>query len=100
MEMSEQLTMLIVLILVLGLAYMGVNFWSKRNRAAGGGGPARQNTDPADLLLEEVGEERPRAKSRERDIQQRFQLQGRDAEMAAKVLKRMLKQDQQKNNRG
>ncbi|MDA0746745.1 MAG: hypothetical protein O2954_09500 [bacterium] len=101
MEFGEQLTMLIVLIVVLGLAYMGVTFWSKKNKAAqiagGAASPKDGSAGQKDFLLEEIEEERPKPKSQKGDLQQRFQLQGRDAEVAAKVLKRMLKKDQPKD---
>ena len=107
MDFTEEVTMLVGLILVLGLAYMGVTFWSKRPVAPGaaggdgtaaGGAAGKGQNAVADMALEELEEKQPPAHvDRQTDLKERFQLSGKDAEVAAKVLKRMLKQG--KDNR-
>ena len=95
MDFGEQLTMLIVMIVLLGAAYFGVTTWSKRagdrqaNSPAAGGGVDDDEFDVAGDLREALKDRDAVAKQRE----QRFKLTGKDAEVAAKVLKRMLKQD-------
>jgi hypothetical protein len=100
MNFTEELTMLVGLILVLGLAYMGVTFWSKRpvapGAAGGGGAGGADGTGSnavADMALDELEENEPkRPVDRQTNLKERFKLSGKDAEVAAKVLKRMLKQ--------
>ena len=96
MGFGEQLTYLLVLIVVLGAAYFLVTMWSKKSAgaanpagpgSAGGAGDVDEFDVAADLR-EAVDARDDVAKQRE----QRFNLTGRDAEVAAKVLKRMLKQ--------
>ena len=95
MDFGEQLTMLIVLIVSLGAAYFGVTTWSKRaasrqaNSPVVGGGVGDDEFDAAGDLREAMKDRDAVAKQREK----RFQLTGKDAEVAAKVLKRMLKED-------
>ena len=95
MDFGEQLTMLIVVIVLLGAAYFGVTTWSKRSgsgqaNASGARGVVDHDEFDAASDLRQAMESRDVvAKQREK----RFQLTGKDAEVAAKVLKRMLKQD-------
>jgi hypothetical protein len=101
MDFADEATMLVGLILVLGLAYMGVTFWSKKSGAPkagggmGGGGEGNSagggpNAMPGmDELDDNPANSRPVDKATA--LRERFKLQGRDAEVAAKVLKRMLK---------
>ncbi|HAA75604.1 TPA: hypothetical protein DCE37_10820 [Candidatus Latescibacteria bacterium] len=109
MDYTAEVTQLLVIVIVLGAAYIGVQVWtrSQKNRdgggggllgrfggggdsagAAGGGAPLGGGLDDEDSDLGGVGG----GKGSDRN-KGRFQLQGRDAEVAAKVLKRMLKQD-------
>ena len=97
MGFGEQLTMLIVLIVLLGVAYFMITTWSKRSQITAERESARraqasdegEEFDKAGDLREALRDRDVVAKQRER----RFQLTGKDAEVAAKVLKRMLKQD-------
>ena len=98
MDAGEQLMMMLMIILVLGLAYFGVSFWSKRMGASKDGSGAGGGTGagaPGNLshLLDEVEEVQSDSQTREKRTQ-RLDLTGARAEMAAKVLKRMLKEDQ------
>ena len=109
MDYTAEVTQLLVIVIVLGAAYIGVQVWtrSQKNRdgggggilgrfggggdsagAAGGGAPLGGRLDDEESDLGGVGG----GKGSDRN-KGRFQLQGRDAEVAAKVLKRMLKQD-------
>lgn len=110
MDFSDELVMLILVILVLGLAYMGLSYWSNRaptggagsgggtgvGKGAGGGFGAMAGSgfagegDDASAPLNDGMASRPDVGSRKNE--KRFNLQGKDAELAAKVLKRMLKQ--------
>ena len=103
MDAADELTMVVGMILVLGLAYMGVTFWSKKAGTPSSGGPgggqggigekgSAQQEAIDKLLLDEVQEKKSGGVKRDGQLRERFQLQGKDAEMAAKVLKRMLKQ--------
>ena len=109
MGFEEQLTTLLILILVLGLAYAGVNYWSRKGadlkggllgKLVGGGGAASSDElAPGAGLDGDMGDEGPRPSmsatgERVRQLNKRYELSGKDAEMAAKVLKRMLKQDE------
>ena len=116
MNFADEATMLVGLILVLGLAYMGVTFWSKKSGSSSGGGgilgglsggadtsvgaggPATNAV--ADMALDELEEKQPADKNVDRttELRKRFKLEGKDAEVAAKVLKRMLSQDGDQNN--
>ncbi len=105
--MGEAVQM-IVIIVVLVIAYVGITAWTKRpgrgggGDAAGGGvtgaggGPLSDGVDdPAGAAS--LGDTiQSRGGSGSRRDEKRFQLQGHDAEMAARVLKRMLKQDKDK----
>lgn len=100
MGFTDQLTQLIVVVVVLILAYFGVMMWTKRvgkEGGTGGGGlfglGGGSHTAPsASLGLNDHAAETEIPKSTDR-TKGRFNLTGRDAEVAAKVLKRMLKQD-------
>ncbi len=100
MDSGEQLVMMLMVILVLGLAYFGVTFWSTRRSAStdgpgAGGGPGGSEL-PAHLshLLDETEPVESASDARQKRTQ-RLDLTGARAEMAAKVLKRMLKDDRQ-----
>ena len=115
MSFADEATMLVGLILVLGLAYMGVTFWSKKSgsssggggilgglsggadTSAGAGGPATNAV--ADMALDELKDKQPADQTVDRatELRNRFKLEGKDAEVAAKVLKRMLNQDGDQN---
>ena len=115
MNFADEATMLVGLILVLGLAYMGVTFWSKKSgsssggggilgglsggadTSAGAGGPATNAV--ADMALDELKDKQPADQTVDRatELRNRFKLEGKDAEVAAKVLKRMLNQDGDQN---
>lgn len=109
MDYSAELTQLVIIAVVLGAAWFGVNIWTRRmkNRdpeaggggmgmfGGGGGAAGGSAADPGtagggldgdidDVSIPKSGPDRHKG---------RFQLTGRDAETAAKVLKRMLKQD-------
>ncbi len=99
MEAGDQLTVLGLLIVVLGVAYFGLTAWTKRSgkaaakEAAGppGGPGVADDVDMAADLRDAVDSRDQAAKQREK----RFNLTGKDAETAAKVLKRMLRQDRE-----
>jgi hypothetical protein len=95
MGFGEQLTMLIVLIVVLGVAYFAITTWSKRAEAKQASAP-KAGTGLGDDEFDAAGDLREALKDRDavaKRREQRFQLTGKDAEVAAKVLKRMLRQD-------
>ena len=109
MDYAAEATQLFVIVVVLVVAYFGVMFWTKRvnNRpqgeAGGGGGgglggffsggaSVGGSSGMAGVSDEDIGTTSGKKKGADRN-KGRFQLQGRDAEVAAKVLKRMLKQD-------
>ena len=116
MNFADEATMLVGLILVLGLAYMGVTFWSKKSGSSSGGGgilgglsggadtsagPGGPATNAvADMALDELKDKQPADQTVDRatELRNRFKLEGKDAEVAAKVLKRMLNQDGDQNN--
>ena len=102
MGFTEQLTLLVAIIIVLGVILTVVTMWSKRSGSASGGGGGGGlfglgggGGDSIDLEnqidLDEVVEEYPRPGDRKKGP--RFELKGPQAEIAAKVLKRWLKQD-------
>lgn len=99
MAFGEQLTMLLVLIVLLGTAYFAVTTWSKRNRKQGSeGGRAALDAGGGEDEVDSASDLRRAMKDRDalaRQREKRFQLTGKDAEVAAKVLKRMLKQDRE-----
>lgn len=101
MSSGVQLTQLIVIIVILVAAYFGVMMWTKRvgkegsagggllglGGDAGGGGATGGGEDGRSSVS--YDDQVPKGPDRKKG---RFDLQGRDAEVAAKVLKRMLKQ--------
>lgn len=105
--MGEAVQMIVVIV-VLVIAYAGIMAWTKRSGKGGGGGVAGGGVSGAgDGPLSEGldglagtsslgGAVKSRSGSGSRRDEKRFQLQGHDAEMAARVLKRMLKQDKDK----
>jgi len=96
--MSDELTQMVLIVVVLIVAYAGLKAWTKRSGQggdAGGAGSTGLGTQHEQMLANleaEIEVERP--KSRKERNEERFTLTGKDAEAAAKVLKRMLKQDQ------
>ena len=98
MSFADEATMLVGLILVLGLAYMGVTFWSKKSGSSSAGGPATNAV--ADMALDQLEDKQPANQTVDRatELRVRFKLEGKDAEVAAKVLKRMLNQGGDQND--
>jgi len=107
MDYTEQATQLFLVVVVLVAAYFGVMVWTRRvnnnnpgegggggfgGMMGGGGGGAAGGVQGTGLSDDGDVASGPGGKSADRN-KGRFQLQGRDAEVAAKVLKRMLKQD-------
>ena len=98
MSFMDQLTQLIVVVVMLVVAYFGVMVWTRRaNKEGGGGGlfgmgggAGAESGGAHDLDDVSAGPDIPKSADRNKG---RFNLTGRDAEVAAKVLKRMLKQD-------
>ena len=99
--------MLLAIIIVLGLILAGVTIWSRRSGSADGGGDSGGGgffglggggTEAGDLedqiALDDAMEEYPRPSDRKKE---RFELKGSQAEIAAKVLKRWLKEGEEKN---
>lgn len=92
MSSGDQLTQVVVIVVILVAAYFGVMMWTKRvgkGGSAGGGGATAVGEDGGSSVS--YDDQVPMGPDRKKD---RFNLQGRDAEVAAKVLKRMLKQGQ------
>ena len=104
MGFAEQLTMLLAIIIVLGVILAGVTIWSRRSGSGDGGGSGGGGffglgslggggTESGDLKdqieLEDVMEEYPKPSDRKKE--RRFDLKGPQAEIAAKVLKRWLR---------
>ena len=110
MDRTAEATQLFVVIVVLVVAYFGVMLWtrSRKNKASGeggggigvsgglAGGIAASGNDTDDI----DGEVIPAKKTGPDRHKGRFQLQGKDAETAAKVLKRMLQQDPRYSDQG
>jgi hypothetical protein len=110
MDYEAEATQLFVIVIVLVAAYFGVQVWTRRvnnnNGGEGGGGAGggmmgnlfggggsdagAGMSRGVDDDVDGMGVPAPKGANRNKG---RFQLQGRDAEVAAKVLKRMLKQD-------
>ena len=95
MSFVEQLSQLIVVVAVLILAYFGVMIWTRKS-AKGGGGGLFGSGPSAPVKPLDLGDDTDFAtevpKKGHNRNKGRFHLQGKDAEVAAKVLKRMLKQ--------
>lgn len=102
MSFMDQLTQLIVVVVMLVVAYFGVMVWTRRANKEGGGGTGGggglfgmgggagvESGGAHDLDDVSAGPDIPKSADRKG----RFNLTGRDAEVAAKVLKRMLQQD-------
>lgn len=107
MDYEAEATQLFFVVIVLVAAYFGVMVWTRRvnNKPPGeggggggfggmfGGGAASGDMGVNGIAgVDDDGMGVPAKKGSDRN-KGRFQLQGRDAEVAAKVLKRMLKQD-------
>jgi hypothetical protein len=99
MNNTDQAIQLFVVLVLLIIAYAGVMVWTRRaknsNEQGGGGGRGAfggaSDAGGADLGADGVpASPKKTGKGRNKG---RFELKGRDAEVAAKVLKRMLKQD-------
>ena len=101
MDFSDEITQLVVVIVVLLMAYLGINMWTKRGSgftipSIGGGGKGDTGVDGEggtyiDSMDDSV--EKPRGSSAADRHGDRFNLTGSDAEAAAKVLRRMLRGD-------
>ena len=104
MDFGEEITQLLVIIVGLLVALFGLNFWVKR-----GGGinmpSTKSNSQNVQQYVEDVDQD---AEEKMADLKlpktgkdrhgDRFDLTGKDAEAAARVLKRMLKQDSSQND--
>ena len=93
----NELPQLIIIIVVLLVAYGGIRVWTSRRPSENadgspGGGVGQSATDQhlADVIVHDHSDI-PRADRNK----SRFNLTGKDAEVAAKVLKRMLSQDKE-----
>jgi len=108
--MSEEFTQVVVIIIVLLGLYLGLNFWIKRGgslslpsfRSSGKTDAAPDNhlpggdTSTVDQAIRSKSGNRSSAVERHGE---RFNLTGKDAEIAARVLKRMLKKDKDPNEK-
>ena len=110
MGFGEEITQLLLIIGALMLALGGVSMWSKRSgkggEAGGGGGGAGSAGAAGGMGIGDLGDatggggsglgeavESRGGGSSDSRHGDRFKFTGKDAEVAAKVLKRMLKQD-------
>lgn len=99
MDFGSQITQLFMLIVALVVAYAGIMFWNKFNSNREQSLIKNEETSIAKGGNEEIGlssEVMPETFSGsvvKKNIQNRFELTGKDAEAAAKVLKRMLNQE-------
>lgn len=109
MNFSEELTQLVAIIVVLLIAYWGINTWIKQGGSlsipdvgkgadgeAGEGGKGGEAPSAGlEDMADDGGMETPRSSGDSAADRHggRFNLVGREAEVAAKVLKRMLRQD-------
>ena len=105
MSSGDQLTQVVVIVVILVAAYFGVMMWTKRvgkgGSAGGGGGLLGLGGGAVGGGATAVGEDGGSSVSYDDQVPMgpdskkgRFNLQGRDAEVAAKVLIRMLQQGQ------
>jgi hypothetical protein len=108
MNNTDQAIQLFVVLIFLIIAYFGVMIWTRRAKnsseqggggglfGGSGGGRGSMYGGASDGGGADLGEDgmpaRPKKTGKDRN-KGRFELQGHDAEIAAKVLKRMLKQD-------
>ena len=106
MNNTDQAIQLFVVLVLLIIVYAGVMVWTRRAKnsseqggglfggsGGGGGGMYGGASDGGGADLGEDGMPASPKKTGKDRNKGRFELQGRDAEIAAKVLKRMLKQD-------
>ena len=110
MTFAEELVQLLLIIGALLLALAGINFWTKKGGSItlpSMGGKSANSANPADGMPAGMGADTdesmtdlvsPKSKSSSGNSAadrhgDRFNLTGKDAEAAARVLKRMLKQD-------
>lgn len=107
MSFTEELTQLLLIIGALLMVLFGVNFWTKKggsltlpsigNKSSDATDPASAGNGPAGsmagMAAEEESENLPKM-GPDRHAE-RFDLTGKNAEAAAKVLKGMLKKDEQ-----
>ena len=105
MDAGEQITLILVLIVVLGAAYFAITIYSKRAATQQGEGSAGPGGVLGEDIEEDAGTIELRSAIKDRDHaaaqrEKRFNLQGKDAEMAAKVLKRMLKHGREGDGAG
>jgi len=112
MSFGQEITQILVIIVILLMAFFGLNFWTKRKKAAaelqqqaaenaglvapGGSDAAGASLDGSAAAGADMGEAMAEkstsaTKSSQAKSMERFDLKGKDAEAAAKVLKRMLK---------
>jgi hypothetical protein len=114
MTFGEEISQLLIIIVALLVVLLGVNFWTKRGGTlnlpslGNKGSNALSDTNIEDeFLTGNTGKKKSsvRGKGGENDglstadrLGERFNLTGKDAEAAARVLKRMLKQDEKFKN--
>jgi hypothetical protein len=106
MSFTQEITQLLIVIGVLLLLLLGISFWTKRGGSItlpSVGSKSAQGANPnnEDLGVEsgEPGEASGQGgggtKSTAERLGERFELTGKDAETAARVLRGMLKNDEQ-----
>jgi hypothetical protein len=108
MTFAEEIVQLLIIIVALLMVLMGISFWTKRggsltlpSMGSKGSSHALPDTSIDDEYLPETpGTKKSSGKGGGNDglstadrLGERFNLTGKDAEAAARVLKRMLKQD-------
>ncbi len=102
MDFADEITQLLVIIIILVAAYLGLNFWMKRGGSLslpsfGGKSSNHPDSDPsvahpADAHQESLSSKKGSQSSAVERHGNRFNLTGKNAETAARVLKGMLKQ--------
>jgi len=114
MTFSEEISQLLIIIVALLVVLLGINFWTKRGgtltlpSASNKGSNALPDTNIDDeFLTGATGKKKSNGGNKGGDndglstadrLGERFNLTGKDAEAAARVLKRMLKQDDKFKN--
>jgi len=100
MGFGDQLMQLMLIIVALLVALGGVTAWG-RHRKSGGDSQSNPERSVLNSVADDVSDESGRSgmvtpsDQRHADRAERFDLTGKNAEAAAKVLKRMLQQDNQ-----
>ena len=103
MDFGEQMMQLMLVIVGLLVALGGVTAWSRHKKSSGGSQANQEQPAQVDDTADEMAEGSGRSgmtasEHRHSDRADRFDLTGKNAEAAAKVLKRMLQQDNQKHS--